>query len=196
MAAGHRLVSRKGADFKIVELCSEANVALQTFYRYFGSKDQLLVALIGDQIREHTDRLRDAIAGEEDPVERLRLCLRSTFGPLQSEQERASARFTATQHWRLHPLLPEQLLDATQPFTDLVAAQIEAGTERGSLHPRNVGLDAWLITRTVMSAIHQCVFLPSDLTATIADDVIEFCITAVGGQPRPRSEDAPPFRWL
>ena len=50
LAAGHRLVGAKGADFTIVELCREADVALQTFYRYFGSKDQLLVALIGDQI--------------------------------------------------------------------------------------------------------------------------------------------------
>ena len=45
--AARRLIGDKG-DFTTQDLVSEAGVALQTFYRYFASKDELLLAVIGD----------------------------------------------------------------------------------------------------------------------------------------------------
>ena len=53
LAAGRILIATNGADFTTQAVIQEAGVALQTFYRYFKSKDQLLLALIGDLIREH-----------------------------------------------------------------------------------------------------------------------------------------------
>src|ERR1700690_4453226 len=49
--AARTLINRQG-DFTTQELVKEAGVALQTFYRYFQSKDQLLLALIEDMIAE------------------------------------------------------------------------------------------------------------------------------------------------
>ena len=64
-------MERKG-DFTTQELVKEAGVALQTFYRYFESKDQLLVAVLEDLIGSQT-RAREAQAAEiSDPVARLR----------------------------------------------------------------------------------------------------------------------------
>lgn len=184
LAAGHRLAAGRGFGFTIDELVREAGVALQTFYRYFGGKDQLLVALIGDQIREHCERLRAASAAEHDPVARLRLYLRRTLAPLpRAEVDRA--RFIAREHWRLHELLPEQLAAATQPFTELVRAELETGQAMGSLRPRHSALDAWLVTRTVMSAVHHFAFFPADWSTALAEEVAEHCIAAVGGETLP-----------
>jgi TetR/AcrR family transcriptional regulator len=185
IAAGHRLVLTNGAQFTIHEVVREAGVALQTFYRYFGSKDKLLVALIADHIREHCERLRAKSAGIDDPVERLRLHIRTTLSPLRTDAEVARARFIATEHWRLHQLLPEQLAAATQPFTDLIRSELDSGAARGILRPRHPPLDAWLITRTVMGVFHHCVFLPTDpFAATIANDVCDYCVTSVNGEPQ------------
>jgi TetR/AcrR family transcriptional regulator len=184
IAAGHRLVEAKGAAFTTHELVEEAGVALQTFYKYFGSKDKLLVALIADQIREHCERLRAGARGIADPVERLRLHIRTTLTPLRSEGEIARAKFIASEHWRLHPLVPELLTSATQPFTDLIRFELEAAAAQGSLRPRHPPLDAWLITRTVMSVFHHCVYLANDpVVATITNDVAAFCVAAVRGEP-------------
>jgi AcrR family transcriptional regulator len=67
LEAAHRLVAEKGEDFTTQELIKEAGVALQTFYRHYGSKDQLLLAVIGDLIAEHCRGLAEthAHAGEE-----------------------------------------------------------------------------------------------------------------------------------
>ena len=41
----------KGPNFTTQELVKEAGIALQTFYRYFGSKDHLHLAVIEDTNR-------------------------------------------------------------------------------------------------------------------------------------------------
>ena len=60
--AAHRLIRDKG-DFTTQDLVNEAGVALQTFYRYFASKDELLLAVIGDAMTEACDRWSKAAAG-------------------------------------------------------------------------------------------------------------------------------------
>ena len=46
--AARTLISAKGDEFTTQDLVTEGGVALQTFYRYFSSKDELLLAVIGD----------------------------------------------------------------------------------------------------------------------------------------------------
>jgi hypothetical protein len=41
-----RLITEKGSEFTTQELVKEAGVSLQTFYRYFPSKDQLILAVL------------------------------------------------------------------------------------------------------------------------------------------------------
>jgi AcrR family transcriptional regulator len=180
IAAGQRLLGASGHGFTVDELVQEAGVALQTFYRYFGGKDQLLVALIGAQISEHCERLRLASAQDQDPATRLRRHLELTLTPLPAV-ELAPARFIAAAHWRLHQLVPEQLAAATQPFTDLIRAELELGQAMGALAPRHPSLDAWLITRTVMSVVHHFAFSPAEWSPVLATEVADHCIAAVGG---------------
>ena len=59
--AARRLIGEKD-DFTTQELVAEAGVALQTFYRYFASKDELLLAVIGDAMTEACERWGQAAA--------------------------------------------------------------------------------------------------------------------------------------
>ncbi|HEU5307899.1 MAG TPA: helix-turn-helix domain-containing protein, partial [Acidimicrobiia bacterium] len=52
VAAARRLVTERGDQFTTQELVKEAGVALQTFYRIFGGKDRLLLAVFEDLIAE------------------------------------------------------------------------------------------------------------------------------------------------
>ena len=54
--AARRLIDAKGDEFTTQELVAEAGVALQTFYRYFASKDELLLAVIGDAMTDACER--------------------------------------------------------------------------------------------------------------------------------------------
>ncbi len=63
-------------------MIKEAGVALQTFYRYFASKDQLLLALIGDLINEHCAVLTGSARSLTHPTDRLEMYVRTTLAPL------------------------------------------------------------------------------------------------------------------
>ena len=183
LEAGRRLIAAKGTDFTTQDLIKEAGVALQTFYRYFSGKDQLLLALIGDLIREHCAALVVAAEGVADPVERLEIYIRLTLAPLLTPDRLSAARFITSEHWRLHETHPQAVWSATQPVTDLICTELEGGLAAGTLAPRDPKRDAWLMTKTIIGAYHHLAFQPMDLaTAKIADDVWSFCLAAAGGQ--------------
>ena len=79
LEAAGRLIHTKGDEFTTQELCAEAGVALQTFYRYFASKDELLLAVIGDAMTDACERWAEAAAELPDPLARLKYYLTSTL---------------------------------------------------------------------------------------------------------------------
>ena len=70
--AARRLIAERGERFTTQELVKEAGVALQTFYRIFAGKDQLLLAVFDDLIAESCAEYEAAAADLPDPVSRLR----------------------------------------------------------------------------------------------------------------------------
>lgn len=181
LAAAHRLVRERGENFTTQDLVKEADVALQTFYRHFGGKDQLLLAVVADMIGGHCRALALQGAGVADPVERLRFYITSTLSALEVPSGKLT-RFITSQHWRLHQLHPSELAAATKPFADLVQVVLEDGRASGVLHPRDPERDAWLVNKLVMAAFHHYAFDDGDpAAATVAEDVWAFCLAAVGG---------------
>ena len=173
----------RGDNFTTQDLIKEADVALQTFYRHFGGKDQILLAVVGDLIEGHCRSLAEQGEALADPVERLRFYIYGTLSTL-GEPGTAGARFMTSQHWRLHQEYPDELAAATKPFADLLQRELEAGRDSGLLAPRAPERDAWIINKLVMSVFHHFAFAEDDpAVATVADDVWGFCLAAVGGQP-------------
>ena len=68
VVAARRLITERGEHFTTQELVKEAGVALQTFYRLFGGKDQLLLAVFEDLIAESCAEYEAAAAELPDPV--------------------------------------------------------------------------------------------------------------------------------
>ncbi len=181
--AGRRLIAERGDRFTTQELVKEAGVALQTFYRLFAGKDQLLLAVFEDLIAESCAAYEAAARELSDPVTRLRYYLTEALHTLAEGDAGIAPRFVTAEHWRLHQLFPEEMSLATQPFADLVAAQLELAAAAGTLAPADPRRDAWFITKLVMAVFHHYAFadLPDDV-ATIRDDLWGFCLTAVGGR--------------
>lgn len=180
-AAARRLVLERGENFTTQDLIKEADVALQTFYRHFGGKDQLLLAVIADMIAEHCETLAARAAGLDGPIERLHLYVTGTLSALVGNRSSGAGRFMTSQHWRLHQLAPEALAEATRPFADLVQRELEEGRAAGVLAPRDPERDAWIINKLVMAVFHHYAFADDEAADTVAEDVWQFCFAAVGG---------------
>ena len=190
LAAAHRLVRERGENFTTQDLIKEADVALQTFYRHFGGKDQILLAVVGDLITAHCRGLAQAGERFDDPVDRLHHYVMGTLSTLGTPGV-SGARFITSQHWRLHQEYPDELAAATKPFADLVQRELEAGRDAGVLHPRDPERDAWTINKLVMSVFHHYAFVEVPEGVDVAEDVWAFCLAAVGGAPAAKRTTRP-----
>jgi AcrR family transcriptional regulator len=180
--AARRLMQTKGDKFTTQELVKEAGVALQTFYRHFGGKDQLLLAVVEDLVTEASVELERAAADLDDPVERLRRYITTVLRSVLTEDENAGAQFMTAAHWRLHQLFPEELARANQPFADLVERELRRAADAGLLHPTDPPRDAWFVMKLVMSIFHHYAFAPpSEPMDDIAEHTWEFCLAAFRG---------------
>jgi AcrR family transcriptional regulator len=181
--AARRLIAAKNSSFTLQELVTEADVALQTFYRYFASKDQLLLAVMEEMIVESCQVYEEQSRGISDPIARLQYYIMTTLGPVSlGEQNARGAQFVTAEHWRLHRLYPEELAQATKPFTDLILRQVFAATEAGVLTPSDPQTSAWLINQLVTAVFHHYAFAPEDESREgVGERVWLFCLGALGG---------------
>lgn len=178
--AARRLIDVRGQSFTTHELVAEAGIALNTFYRYFGSKDQLLLAVIENVIGESCDYYREIALEISDPVGRLRSHITSTLSVAGRSGSRPG--FITAEHWRLQALFPVEVALATRPFTDLLLEEIEAAIELGRLSPLSPEYSAWLVTQLTMAVFHHYDSAGLDEPVAEASDRLwAFCLAALGG---------------
>ena len=179
--AARRLVAERGDRFTIQELVKEAGIALQTFYRLFAGKDELLLAVLGDMIAEHCAELEEAARELPDPIARLRFYVTAVVQLLDGEESPNGPRFTTAQHWRLYQLFPEEMSQTTQHFADMIARQLELARAQGLLPETDPPRDAWFVTQLVLTVYHHAAFADSERgPASTPEDLWRFCRRALG----------------
>jgi TetR/AcrR family transcriptional regulator len=178
--AALRLIREKGDSFTTQELVKEAGVALQTFYRYFASKDELLLAVIADAMTDACARWEAAASELPDPLARLKFYITTVIEELDNESgEGGTARFVVSTHWRLHRIFPNELAEAEQPLANLLLIEINAATKAGLLRPSNSDWDAWFIVELIRAVYFYYTYAPREKDAH--ERLWEFCLAALGG---------------
>ena len=82
--AAIRVFARKGYyNSRVADIAREAGIAAGTIYLYFETKDDILVTLFRSKMAEFVAGLRKAIAGENDPVAKVRRLIRMHFEMLE-----------------------------------------------------------------------------------------------------------------
>lgn len=182
--AAKRLIARKGSGFTTQELAREAGVAVQTFYRHFGGKDQLLLATIEDLHATGAAGYERAARDLPDPLARLRYYVSAVLTSLdQTGPATSAAQFITAEHWRLHQLFPDEMTLAAQPLVDLFARELRAAREQGLVALPDIDQGANLMVMLVRAVYHQYAFARKDESAAeLADRVWEFCLQGIGGR--------------
>ena len=94
--AALELASEGGYDaVQMRDVATRAGVAMGTVYRYFSSKDQLLVECLGEVAHELQEGLRRQPASGEDTADRVMEVLRRAIRALERDPKVASALVTA-----------------------------------------------------------------------------------------------------
>lgn len=179
--AARKLIEIKGDEFTTQELAVEAGVALQTFYRYFTSKDELLVTVIGDAMADACEQWAQTAAGLPDPLARLRYYI---VDALQRIDDHAgTSRFIAGTRWRLHRQYPKELAEVERPFIELLRDELDAAVAAGLLNPPDVQWDSWFIAELTRAVFHFYAFAPhpADEFELAKERLWQFCLAALGG---------------
>ena len=182
--AARRLIVAKGEEFTTQELVAEAGVALQTFYRYFASKDELLLAVIGDAMTDACDRWSETAGELPHPLDRLRYYITSTLEGLDRDgSHAATARFIVSTRWQLHRHFPSELAETERPFVALLRAEMNAAVKAGLLNPPDPEWDPWFIAELARSVFHFYAFAAheDDELDVVKERLWRFCLAALGG---------------
>ncbi len=96
-----RVIARRGADAtRFADVAAETGSAISTLQYSFGNREDMILAALHHTNAEDLRRVENAIAGIEDPIERL---LRFVETTLRSDADTAEAReswLTWVEYWR------------------------------------------------------------------------------------------------
>jgi len=155
-AAWDLVLTSEVIDFTVKEVAKRANVALQTFYRHFDSKDELLLAMFEEAIDQGAKPFIAESAGLP-PVERLHHLV--TVPLLLNYDERAKRinRWRARERQRLVEVFPHEVEAVVDPFraevVDAIVAVCDAGEARCD-DPEIAGAIVVHLVQTMTHAVH------------------------------------------
>ena len=88
--AAVRVFARNGYyNSRVSDIAREAGIAAGTIYLYFKTKDEILVTLFREKMAEWVALVRKAIAGERDPVAKIRKIVALHFKVLEEHPDLA-----------------------------------------------------------------------------------------------------------
>lgn len=185
VAAATELLQEKGtADFTVQDVVERSRMSIRTFYKYFASKEDLLVAVSETVIaREAVPRLRASLDKHRDPLLRLRAFI-ECISELTDEATRPVARMLASHQNRLAESRPADLARAMRPLLGLLVELIE---DVARTSPLANGLTAETAARlthyVVLTALHARVFEAEGAADVTARMIWQFCLAGMGIAP-------------
>ena len=171
-----------GAAFTVIQVAQRAGFSLKVFYRYFASKDELLLALIEEDSRMGADLLVEQLVGISDPVERLRSYVEGLFGLLTHPGAVGYAGVLVREYRRLSESNPDELRVALAPIAGLLVDQLAAAVEAGLARVDDAPRAAETVFVVLLNGIN-------DVTAGRAEPkelatwLWQFCWSGLGGTP-------------
>lgn len=182
VAAATALLQEKGtADFTVQEVVERSKMSIRTFYKYFESKEDLLVAVSETVVaREAVPRLRARIEKHRDPLLRLGAFIEALV-EFTAETTQPVARTLASHQNRLAETRPADLARAMKPQFDLLVELIEDVARTRPLgNDLTVETAARLTHYVVLSALHRRVFGTEDAPDIPARTIWQFCVSGMG----------------
>jgi AcrR family transcriptional regulator len=185
--AAFALIDEKGtAEFTIQEVVDRSKQSLRGFYQYFEGKDELLFALLEESIRESLEDLREAVASESEPLERLRaftIRLHEWCEPLGTRRKRGAHNRVPISEFSLQLAVrdPERLAAVMAPISRMLVELLEAAVAAGSLRVGETRRAALLVQQTVMYGWLMNRLVQSPRARVTAQDAWEFCLRGLGG---------------
>jgi AcrR family transcriptional regulator len=183
VVAARDLANETGsAAFTVAQVAARAGMSLKGFYRYFASKDDLLVALLEEDSRLGAAILRDEVSAHTAREDRVRAYLTGVFELITLPGALGYAGVLIQEHQRLADSRPDELARALAPMIDVLADELDGGAADATVRTPDPRGDARLIFALVLDRIHAVVLGHADAPEEAAR-LWRLCWTGVRGDP-------------
>ena len=185
--AAFELIDEKGStEFTIQEVVARSKQSLRRFYEYFDGKDELILALFEETVREAAEDIRKAVEAESDPVARIRafvIRLHEWCDPVETPRKRGRHSRRAVSEFSMHLAISqsERIRAALAPQSHLLWGLIETANASGVVHVDDARHATTLIQQTVMYSWFGNRFVQSPKQRLTAEETWEFCLRGLGG---------------
>ena len=184
--AAFELIDEKGTtEFTIQEVVDRSKQSLRSFYEYFDGKDELVLALFEESVREADDDIRAAVDAESDPLDRLQafaIRLHEWCDPGETPRKRGTHNRRAISDFsmRLAVNHSERVRAALAPLSHLLHELIEAAAAAGAIHVDDSRRATALVQQTVMYSWFGNRFVDNPKLRLTAEETWEFCLRGLG----------------
>jgi AcrR family transcriptional regulator len=138
LAAAFSVMRRTGSvSPRVSEIVGEAGLSNQAFYRHFASKDELLVAVLDDGLRQLVDYLEHVMAKAATPLDRVRRWIEGILAQAVDAQAASSTRPFVVNSLRLRDQFTDEVLRSDErlkaplraALVDVSGADVERDTQ-------------------------------------------------------------------
>lgn len=178
--AAFELIDEKGTtEFTIQEVIDRSKQSLRGFYQYFDGKDELILALFEETVRESTEDVREAVDDKTDPLDRLHaFVIRHAEWCDPGERKRGSHNRRPVSEFTVQLAMthPDRVKAAIAPSSKLLLELVEQAAQAGAIRVADSRQAASLIQQTVMFSWFGNRIAQSARLKASPDDIWEFCL--------------------
>jgi AcrR family transcriptional regulator len=170
-------------DMTVADILAKAGVSTRSFYRHFGSKDELLCAMYRREAESAAERLQTAVDKAGNPRQALETWIDAIVSIGHNRKKAARAAVLGSSS----AARAEGYADETRHAAKLLCAPLEAilseGARDGSFPAADPETDAPLIQAVTMAAAGLSPLHAGKWTRPHArDHVLSFCLRALGAE--------------
>ena len=175
VAAGFALIGETGQlEPRVGEIVRAAGLSNQAFYRHFRSKDELLVTLLDEGIRQLADYLRHRMQAVASPRAKVRVLLEGMCEQALNPESARSTRPFALSRARLAELFPAEVAGSERELTDMLRGAIEAAARAGELPGADAERDAETVYGLAMGWLERKLAQTGPVDQADATHMVDF----------------------
>jgi AcrR family transcriptional regulator len=181
------IIERTGTlDPSMREILAEAGLSTQTFYRYFTSKDELMLALLDEGRRRLLTSLQHRMQRATTPARQVRAWIEGVLAQASNTGAAARTRPWVTSEQRLSELFPEEQQASVDLLIGLLDEPIRnlrdsPADRRGKSESTVDGarLQATIVYRLVFATLRAHLSARTKPGAGETEDLVRFCLRGV-----------------
>lgn len=166
--ATYRVIARTGeVDPSMRQILDEAKLSTQAFYKYFESKDELLLLLLDDGRRRLVGYLEHRMSSARGHDAKVRAWIEGVLAQASRPEARTRTLPFVTNADRLAAAFPEEQQASVDALLDLL---VDTGVDR---------VDARLVYDVAFGALHAALRRESAVPASEVDHIVQFCLRGI-----------------